>query len=1044
MTEVIALIYSIQPERFATAEGALAALQSKDRVPDQAPLGVLSELLLPGTGGLALFQALKAQAPAARCALFTVTPPTLAPGAAGRFGLQHTIAKRAGWTRAVVEWLAPLAPKPPTERAAQLLTLIAEGQAGFEPLAERIYAGVFQGELELLALRYLASAFERDPVLTVLERVILQDSTSAQPAAEEGSLPSAPATPLSPRHTALHEIALGLSIELGGAGFEIIEEIALSYASSAKLRGRAMRHLAELYPHEAVVHIFERSMMDSDPLIRLEASEAIFESAVRAQEPGVPALASLVQAEEVADSVRIKALEHLCTEQPRAQVKSLLHWAMGQGTPELQRAASRLTMKGDGLDVDSYKDQVEDASLELSERVEALKAISIEFPKAVVLPILEHYQGSNAPELQRAAFEFAMRRASTGFEDTIARAVWGGESTQRAALLGAMQLGHQGRAAITAIAEHESVEPVVRAMALRMLGLRFVAASVVPTLEKAAFGRRFSVAEAALLAAVQLGPPGTGLLQSAVRSAQIPAVRELALRLLDQHSAQANLQSALNRAIRDRDPQVQATAVEIATRRAGEGFSSLLEKLLPLRREDLLRAALEGALDLQDAGFGPVAALALRGPRAVQIRALWHLINEFAPEDAQPVLQKARRLHPELLAIAMRGPQEPEAPQTPQPRVEDTLSSLPARLDPRQDPQRHVKTGPARPAQQHTGMPPVGLPHAGGRREVERTEDLQRAASKAGRALSPPPEAVETEPARPAKTAEAPAADWGKEVTRYDMPSAKERSAKRREERPQAWEVAHTRPTEPVEEPKPPASTPAPKAKVKKPPAPRGPIEVGRARHALSVAMRQGRNGYKAIRTLAEHSRVPKEVRIQALRQLGANFPDKRDVARVIERLITSDDPHIQSAALGCATVRDDTRFETIKQVIESDKAALYTKVRAVRFLSGRFKKSQVNPLLETLFESPIPAIRRSALEAIFTSLRYVPEADTEKALVNLLEVHESIPVKISAAKALGAFGTKRALDALARYTKKMFADGELKDAARIATARIDARLNGR
>lgn len=980
--EVVGSLLGFESRRFLTAEGALEAVEGSP------PKLLVTDLLLPGEGGLDLIRGVKKRAPDACCILLSAVPPGLSSSAASRYGLDAVVVKRGEWTAELRRQVAARmngAAHPIDGETGALLQAIEQGDDGFEALSSWLVQGTLTPTHEVMALRYLAAAFDPDRVLSVLERVVLEDSSCARPAGGPDQIV----------HEEMHRMALELAMDLGGAGFEVVEQIAASMATAPEIRGRAMRHLARVFPHDVVMPVLEPSMRDPHPLVRLDAAYAALDSATRVGVAGLATLSDLAQAGGMPDDVRIAALRHIAYALPREEVQPILRRALESDRPAVVHAASALTMKGDGVDLQALMAEAKEGR-SVEARIRALETLAAGYPAQSVLPILEHFQGDEEERVRRCAFELTMSRASVGFEDTLARAVWHGPSTQHAALLGAQKLGLAGFGAVAAVAEERSAAPEIRAIATRMLGVRFGSGVAAPVLVRLVADPDFEVASSALLAAVQMGTPGFAVLKAAQTDAPIPAVRELALCHLDEHAPDPVFNPALGRALRDPDGNVRCAAVEIAMRRAGADFQRFLERLVATGQVNLQQAGLDGAIALGEAGFSAIAAFALeaRLERPVRVRALFSLMAEFPPEDVAPILAHVKKTRPEDLAAADRGPVPPEPPPVPA-RDTDTVPGAPADL---------IRTEPAPPA-------------SGYDQELTRF-DLPKVQAKPRRKRKAAPKAQVERKALPRK----PPPDARTEV----------------EANP--WEVAVTKPVPPAEDPAPPTRVDAgPSRPASLPPVVRDQIDLGRARAAFQAALRAGRDGYRAIRMLADSRRVPDEIRIQALRHLASDFPDQ-DVRPVLEKAMADTSRQVQNAGLGCSMLRQDTRFEPILDLVNHGETESGLRARAIRFMSARFDKKQVKPVLEALLEERDPTVVRAALESIFTSIKYVHPDRVEEHLCNLLTEHGSDEVKASAAKALGALGGKQALGALDKFTG-WFADGEVKDAAKAAATRIRQRM---
>ncbi|MEM7675222.1 MAG: HEAT repeat domain-containing protein, partial [Myxococcota bacterium] len=242
----------------------------------------------------------------------------------------------------------------------------------------------------------------------------------------------------------------------------------------------------------------------------------------------------------------------------------------------------------------------------------------------------------------------------------------------------------------------------------------------------------------------------------------------------------------------------------------------------------------------------------------------------------------------------------------------------------------------------------------------------------------------------------------------------------------EAWELAETVPVSPASPPwsdsseRRPASDPEavvlpgssrPKLQSRRDRGPR-PLSLARAQQALAVALQNGQGGYRALRTLAESARVPDEVRVQALRHIGADFPD-RDVRLVLEAALDSARPEVQTAALGALMVRSDARLMPVARLARDPDVPIGLRMRAARFLGTRWTNREARSDLEALLDSEHEGLRRVALEGLFPSMCYTPPEKVEARLINLLQSHGVAAVRASAARALGAFGGKAGLAAL-------------------------------
>ena len=310
--EIVARLLGFSPRRFLTAEGALRGLSQ------EAPDVLLTDSALPGGDGLSLIRDLKTKSPETAGVLMTRERPGLPSSAVARYRIDGVVVRRGPWTTELRRHVLNGTALP--TQSESILDAIDQGEGGFELLVERLTSGTLPPEIEILTLEYLAVAFDPDRVLSVLERIILEDSGIAQRALESGASPVA--------HPELHRVALTLAMRLKGAGFHIVEEIAGSAAAPADLRARAMRHLSENFGHDAATPTFEANLRDPSAFIRDAAAAASFRSAVRAGDTGFDTLKNLVAADAISEDIRIRALRHLCRESnpERARFFWTSHW----------------------------------------------------------------------------------------------------------------------------------------------------------------------------------------------------------------------------------------------------------------------------------------------------------------------------------------------------------------------------------------------------------------------------------------------------------------------------------------------------------------------------------------------------------------------------------------------------------------------------------------------------------------------------------------------------------------------------------------------
>jgi HEAT repeat protein len=217
-------------------------------------------------------------------------------------------------------------------------------------------------------------------------------------------------------------------------------------------------------------------------------------------------------------------------------------------------------------------------------------------------------------------------------------------------------------------------------------------------------------------------------------------------------------------------------------------------------------------------------------------------------------------------------------------------------------------------------------------------------------------------------------------------------------------------------------------------------IDPWQARRALDQAVEAGPLGRGMVEKLAFTRAVPLDVRTRAINHLGSHFGQTS--RHVLIQLLDAESSSIQNAALGALMVSGDVPLAPLVYLIRSERTTAKIRARATRHLGSRHPKDEAVPILEELLEDQSLQVRRAATDSLFPSLRSHKGEALERALVNLLEHHDSTRVKISAAKALAAFGTEACLEALEEWTSGLFQDSVLKDAAREAIARIVTRAS--
>ena len=119
--------------------------------------------------------------------------------------------------------------------------------------------------------------------------------------------------------------------------------------------------------------------------------------------------------------------------------------------------------------------------------------------------------------------------------------------------------------------------------------------------------------------------------------------------------------------------------------------------------------------------------------------------------------------------------------------------------------------------------------------------------------------------------------------------------------------------------------------------------------------------------------------------------------------------------------------------------ARAQSRLRAIRWLGARPDRRATRRYLTPLLDDPDPSLRKAALHAAFSSLRYVPDAGIEEGLCNLVARHEDREARSFALRALGAFGFgERAAQVLSEARRHP--DAEVRSVAEDAAAMWNRR----
>ena len=624
-----------------------------------------------------------------------------------------------------------------------------------------------------------------------------------------------------------------------------------------------------------------------------------------------------------------------------------------------------------------------------------------------------------------------------------------------AALSIAIDRGADGLDALVTLADADTNDPDLRKNAVRAVQRRFPgsvgaavlsrwAASEDPLLCEAAFDG----AEGAVRAAADLATAEDATQSQTARLAAISRAAPIA-----PHDP---LRNALARLIGDPSPAIRARAVEWWVRRPDIDPA---EALAATERDPrLARSALLAALMAGRAGFEPLLALATRSPATVRAEAIAALGLRFEAERVLPAIRSA--LMDEGGAVGLAAVR---------------AAALLGR--PGHAAMRGAVAGASDLAVRWAALDhlarfagPSMVTAAIRRALVDEQPDLQQLA--VGLAIQVAGDAdLEALCARLAKSRRtdlaeiavtvlieagaggyaglyviAQHAEWPLNLRRRASAALRTHHGVTDDLGPQT--AAPTPPSPPWSGPTEPASAGRraatdPQA-VRLPPrrarTPRRMVSLGDARDALQAALDQGQGGFRALRTLADHERVPDEVRVQAMRHLAAEFPD-RDVRPVLENALASDRAAIREAALGGLMVRSDARRAPIARLVGDPTTPPGLRMRAGRFLASRWPKRDVMADLESMLDDDHSGVQRVALEGLFPSMQYTPPDRVEARLINLLEVHSDVGVRAAAARALGVFGGLAARAALER-ADSWLTDTNLKSAIQAALKRLRRSSN--
>ncbi|MBI4820269.1 MAG: hypothetical protein HY791_28630 [Deltaproteobacteria bacterium] len=232
---------------------------------------------------------------------------------------------------------------------------------------------------------------------------------------------------------------------------------------------------------------------------------------------------------------------------------------------------------------------------------------------------------------------------------------------------------------------------------------------------------------------------------------------------------------------------------------------------------------------------------------------------------------------------------------------------------------------------------------------------------------------------------------------------------------------------------------PGPVAEVSSIPRPFRLIPLEEARQVLASLIAEGQGGLPRIELMARSRRVPDPIRIDALHWLHHQL-DRRALLPILKVALLDRSFRVSTAAIGIAGRLGNALLPEIEALAEDPDRAPETRVRAITHLGAKKGKAETAAMCQRLLHDQTLVVQRAALDGLFPSVRLLKGPRLEEALVNLLEQHESTNVKVSAALALGSFGSLKAISRLSHHARGVLAIGRLNDAARTAIERIESR----
>ena len=762
-----------------------------------------------------------------------------------------------------------------------------------------------------------------------------------------------------------------------GTALSVLESVAADSSRPLSLRLIAV---SRLRPGKAL----QARLRDDSPYVRYASAEIYLEHAVDADNVDV---LSAIARMDAAPDLRARAAEALAVLVDETKLAGLI-----AGAPAAIADAARARVAARRRSAESLPEDHDARLVHFAQHG----------PADALLSALDA-----APHSPRW-FELAAERAPSRLNAVTSEL--SDPSRARAALLGATRRP----AALRVLVEASSAPAEIRGAALRLLtkdpgfeGLLTAALQKGPD----------ALRRAALLAAAQRPKVGLRLIVAVAKAESFAApLRVVALELLASVAPAGQAASAIGSVLGTAEPRVASAAYRCATMVAGARAKALIDRGVSEPR--LGHAIVEGAIELCEAGFGILHAVAAHRAtaREVRLRAVRHLASSFPAADTKAWLPALRAelapkvAHPHPVADTIRnrrahgaggtsGPTQPVAPSRLPGGDVSTQGQRPARG------RRAAGTGPRDPAR------PAGTAQPTRRRGPDGR----------GRAAGSGPRAP------------ASASNRGHGRSSGEAGRTSSSHAKQRRDPARPAGTAH------------PLGGASTKSRATGGAAERIRIASGheaRARTKLLAALDRGPDGFEALAALVATPSTPIDIRVTALRALVDGFDDER-VLPILEQAMLTGPPKLQHAALAGATVLRGSRVQGIEAVARSGAHPVDVRLRAFRQLKSRLSKERLHPVIDTLLLDRSPTLREAALEALFPSLRHVPEGDVEEPLVNLLVEHPSTDVKADAAAALGIFGGRAAIPALVAHATGLLTKASLKAASRTALQRIVARDPG-